>query len=305
MDRRPRRAPGDRRPIASRRRPEWSPLGVLAARVRNAIDPTAPETELAFSYPPGRLATESTLGIAEDVVKRFGSSSNAEGVVYSGLEALRQSRRSTPGYGAEADAPVVVAAARDHPAGDDLLSEYIELHASNPYTSYRDRSLWVILQAVACLPNPNQALAHALRLCEGAFAPSNYWFAEALTPSVTARRGGDGAALLGDRRSQALDAASRLSARAQHPQPYGHHLDTSDQWSYHRRRLGAHAETIALSDNAIASSSSFRSPRSRPSTRSCRVPTRCPRKPPWCACRIQPSSRSSRHGCPHESWAAT
>ena len=164
------------------------PLGVLGARVRSAIDPSVPPPELVYSYGHNTLDDWSSIKLAAEVIERFGSSS-AEGVVYSGLAALRESRRSTPSYGTELDAPVVVAAARDVGEGDALLEQYIGLHSANPYASYRDRSLWVILGAVACLPDADQALRHAIRLCEGAFAPSPVRFVEALYLSVANRPG--------------------------------------------------------------------------------------------------------------------
>ena len=141
---------------------------------------------------------------------------------------------------------MLVAAARDDRQGEELLTAYIDLQATNPYDVYRERSLWAVLGAVACLPHPEQALHHLIRLAEGAFAPSPVRFAEALPVSLLARRvlaGGSSADLL-NAGEWAVQEADELSA-----------VRTSDRWSHHRRRLAAHAEAAALlGDRAAAES---------------------------------------------------
>ena len=260
-------------------------LGVFAARVRDAVDPPETETELAFvaaGATRNGIDAQDSGGCRQTVQVQ----QQREGVVYSGLEAFRRSRRSTPGYGTRRTAPVTVAAARDHAAGDDLLSEYTNGPCVESDTSYRDRSLWVILQAVACLPNPNQALACSAvvrrRICA-----ANQWFAEALSPSVTTRRGGDGAALPGTPSRATMPRTATVAARGSIP----------DQSTTPRpghpgpmvvsppRALGA----TRCKNNGHLRTTQYlyrtaRRVRARRTGHSRVAEPRDPRKPPWCAC---------------------
>ncbi|HJV09412.1 MAG TPA: NACHT domain-containing protein, partial [Acidimicrobiales bacterium] len=60
-----------------------------------------------------------------------------------------------PVYRAETEGPLLVSFAAASPGpGADLLRDYISLHAANPYTQYRNRSLWAVLQSVAHHPDP-------------------------------------------------------------------------------------------------------------------------------------------------------
>src|SRR6266536_754485 len=53
------------------------------------------------------------------------------------------------GYAANFDGPILVNIAREHgPEGTELVDQYVDAHAGYNYVEYRNRSLWMVLQAV-------------------------------------------------------------------------------------------------------------------------------------------------------------
>jgi hypothetical protein len=87
---------------------------------------------------------------------------------------------------------------------------------------------------VCCLPDARQALRHAIRVTEAAFAPSLVRFAE--FASLAALAGTGELVTLGELRADAAARAAAVAGRREH----------GDQWGHHLRRLAAHAEVSAV-----------------------------------------------------------
>jgi hypothetical protein len=154
--------------------------------------------------PPDAMVVEAILERrggsmdSEGVAEVLGRGPNAEMLLVSGLAGLGD---EAPLYLAEADAPVLVAAAAADPAlFTPRLLDYVALHAENRYAFYRNRSLWVIL--LTALRHPDDAWTRDLaeRLCLAALAGGGADFREMLGMVVEARATADGAPLGGGRR---------------------------------------------------------------------------------------------------------
>jgi hypothetical protein len=222
----------------------WDPLPMLLERVAWRLGERPGEPELRIPYPPFALPAPPPPRVAQQIVARMGGATDPETQI-TGLQAVAERSRvqsdATPAYAAESDAPPLVAFAAAHPdPGDDVLTRYIRVHASNPYAEYRNRSLWGILGAVACHPDAMQARTFVSTLAEAALAPAPVAFREGPRLAMEALRArvGDAGALerFESRVTQARTAAGELSAsRLQ-----------ADSWGYHCRRLAVVAETEAL-----------------------------------------------------------
>lgn len=225
------------------------PLDLLLGRVRATLGDT-PEATFSFWYRPGMLLAGSNREEARAAVDRLGGLPFSDRLI-SGLPPVRDFTQANEAgiYLAETDAPHLVAFARDHPdEGDRWLSAYIDLHASNPYAVYRNRSLLSVLAAVCCLPDAAQARKHAVHLAVGAFASSPVRFAEYAALAALAQQ-----ARLGDTAARASLEQLRHQAEADAAQLTSTRED-ADRWGHHGRRLAAHAEVahVVLGDTATA-----------------------------------------------------
>jgi hypothetical protein len=162
------------------------------------------------------------------------------------VSGLRDPRSYTPdnesgAYLAEDEAPWLVAYARDDPEeGEAWLESYIAVQAANPYALYRNRALWSVLAAVACLPDATQALRYAVRVTQAAFAPSAVRFTEFARLATVAGSGATTAVVKA--RSAALQGAAAVAGLG----------ELGDQWGHHVRRLAAHAEVAVVLDDRDA-----------------------------------------------------
>lgn len=162
-------------------------------------------------------------------------------------------------FGVEVEMPILVAAAAAHPGpGDELLDQYIELQGANPYSDYRNRSLAVLLEGVAKLPNPWQARRQTVHVVECALNPSPVQFCDFLELRVEGRKRQKGGSpgkrflrLATELESQAIathagGASNPYATSHQAVRPY--HASSpspNDLWSFLRRRMAAAAETLA------------------------------------------------------------
>jgi hypothetical protein len=138
------------------------------------------------------------------------------------------------------EAPYLVAFTNSQPQlGSELLYQYINTHAANPYSEYRDRALQGILGPMLCLKEPYQVLEGLQVLLDGAFRPGGVPYREPLmivAEGLLARSGEKSAkARFDQRRVEAL-------TRAQSLRPERNQADT---WGHHCRRLALLAETYA------------------------------------------------------------
>lgn len=239
-------APGHARELMARLTadvPPWDSIPLLTERVRRWLAGTRNlEPDLRLPYPPFELPEPPPEEDASLTVTRMGGVTDP-----SGFEAVERLGRPVPGhdegraYIAERDSPGLLAFAAAHPdSGAALLSDYIAIHAANPYAEYRNRSLWAILGAACAHPDPAAARDLVRRLTEGALAPPAVEFREGLRVTIAALRaaaGEPGALVRFEALAQeAIDATAGLYDRRWR----------SDAWGHHCRRLAALAEAEAV-----------------------------------------------------------
>jgi hypothetical protein len=223
--------------------PSWEPIPLLTERVRRWLaGARGLEPDLPLPYPPFALPQPPSEEDAGLIVRRTGGSTDV-----SGFEAVERLGRPYPGhdearaYLAERDSPALVAFATAHPdPGAGLLSDYVAIHAANPYAEYRNRSLWAILSAACAHPDPTVARDLSRRLVEAALAPSAVAFREGLGVTIAALKAAAGEARAVAHfealKHEAVDATHRLFDRRWR----------SDSWGHHCRRLAALAEAEAV-----------------------------------------------------------
>jgi hypothetical protein len=223
--------------------PSWEPIPLLTKRVRQWLAGARDfEPNLPLPYPPFALPQPPSEEEAGLIVRRMGGSTDV-----SGFEAVERLGRPSPGhdearaYLAERDSPGLVAFATAHPdPGASLLSDYVAIHAANPYSEYRNRSLWAILSAACAHPDPTVARDLARRLVEAALVPPAVAFREGLRVTIAALKAASGEAKAVARfetlKHEAVDATHRLFDRRWR----------SDSWGHHCRRLAALAEAEAV-----------------------------------------------------------
>lgn len=239
-------APADAEALLARRAGDvapWPPIPLLDRRVRRWLSGKhGRQNGLSIPYPPSKLPAAPWEEEASVIVTSMGGA-----VEPYGHEAVEQLGRPIPGEGdearayvAERDSPALVAFAVEHPdPGVGLLSDYIGIHAANPYAEYRNRSLWAILGAASAHPDPVAARDFARQLVSAALAPPPVAFREGLGVTILALRAAadePGAlARFEQLEQEAAEAIARLEERRW----------MSDSWGHHCRRLAALAEAEA------------------------------------------------------------
>lgn len=216
------------------------PLPLLLARIE-ASSGEGPTPELRLPYPPFALPPPPPVEIAQHLVNRMGGATDPN-MQYSGIETLHQATGTdaTPVYIAESDSPVLVAYAVARPGeGNALLQQYIAIHAGNPYSDYRNRSLWGILAAALCHPDDYAARDCARLLVTAALAPTPVRFREALRVTVIGLRARAGVRGASEELETLVEQAREAAAVLEQVR------SLSDSWGHHTRRLAALAETHA------------------------------------------------------------
>jgi len=222
----------------------WEPLPMLLERVQWTLGERPEEPELRLPYEPFSLPPVPPAPVARQIVARMGGATDPETQV-SGLRGLAEGHMAqgdaAPVYVAESDAPALVAFAAQQPhEGDELLQRYISIHASNPYTEYRNRSLWGILGAAACHPDPWQARLLVTMLAQAALAPAPVAFREGLHVAIEPFRARAG-------NTHAMPRFELLVIEATNAAADLHAARTEgDAWGNHARRLAMLAETLAV-----------------------------------------------------------
>lgn len=218
-------------------------LHVLRERVMADLERRSPN-EPPPAYRPESLPEGVHEDTAAALVDRLGG---RIGENISGLGALHTTEGIA--YLAEREVPYLVAFANNQPQlGLRLLHKYVDAHAANPYSEYRDRALQSILGPVLCLKEPQQPLEFLQVLLDGAFRPGGVPYREPLlvaTGALRARSGEKSAqASLDRRREEVLSRTRDLGiGRAE-----------ADMWGHHCRRLALLAEAYAVAlDDTLTS----------------------------------------------------
>jgi hypothetical protein len=211
-----------------------APLDLLLARVEAAL-----RKEPAFAF----ASNESgPLEIARQLVLRLtGQAFDHELLISSGLGIESSQGQSeliqADHYAASLDGPILVAIAREH--GDDgtiVLDEYIAAHAGYNYVHYRNRSLWVLLQAVLTHhPEQHWVRDRLERILEAALEGGGVSPTRIAPVFAAALCAGDDAPVAGFR-MQVLAAIDKL----------GNRRGANDSFAIHRRRLIGLVEVEAL-----------------------------------------------------------
>lgn len=209
------------------------PLPVLLERVNAAL---GHQSRFAFEPQPA-LSIE----VARELVKRvsgqtfdreFLSSINPS-LLSIGQLGPQSEMIDQRGYAAGSDAPIVVNIAREQGTeGTALVDEYIDAHAGYNYVEYRNRSLWIVLQAVLRHhPDQNWVKERLRRVLVAALTGGGVDFCEMLPVTAALLREqaikGDGRPALDSWCSSALGAADGLQSRR----------GANDSWGNHKRRL--------------------------------------------------------------------
>jgi len=156
-------------------------------------------------------------------------------------------------FAAATDGPVLVNMARERgPEGTALLDEYIDAHAGYSYVAYRNRSLWMLLQAVLRHhPDHLWVRDRLKRVLVAALSGGVLEFAEMLplvaSLLVAKARTGRGTSVVDDFAKTAQEQLGQLRARR----------GANDTWSVHKRRLILlmEAEALGLGETATAQNS--------------------------------------------------
>ena len=206
----------------------------LLAWVRRAPDGT-PDDLRPSSGGPG-------LDYISAILQRAGGAEMVEGLEPLDLGQLA-SGNDAAGYIAERDGPDLVAFARLDPAENtQYLERYIEIHAANGYTYYRNRSLWALLQPILEFPDGSWVRAMVQRIATAALRSASVGvdfeqFLPLTIPALIAHRGDGHARTQVERaRQQLMDETTALRPRE----------GRTDSWSHYQRRAGALAEVFAF-----------------------------------------------------------
>ncbi len=236
-----------------------STLDLLLARLNTTLEggplpgvglPEAPSAELAREL----VARMSGEGADAELLTAHGFNPLSAGTGAGGPGEMI----SATGYLAEHDGPLLMAFAAAHPQeGDVYFRQYLDAHTSYNYVQYRNRSLWLLLNAVLRHPDQKWVRAMVAEMAAAALAGSTLEFQECLPLTILALQAlaqKPGALQeLEARRGQAVADTDRLqSGRRQ-----------GDTWGSHKRRLvalaqtfsrllGRHAEAAELLDKALS-----------------------------------------------------
>jgi hypothetical protein len=219
--------------------PKREPLPLLRDRLNAALNDTPTfsfEQQDALFLEIGQALVKRISG--QDFDRELLSVVNPSLITRLGPQSEMISQRH---YAASHDAPILVNIARElGPEGTVLVDEYIEAHAGYNYVVYRNKSLWIVLQAIL-RHHPDQAWVKTRlrQILVTALSGGGVEFSEMLpltiiTLSEMARD--DSHSKLDMYRTTALEGAKTLNASR----------GTNDSWGNHKRRLTALMELYEL-----------------------------------------------------------
>jgi len=242
----PRESAGEARSLVERVRDglvDRHPLPLLVERVLASLDdrPFAPDP-LPAPPPEGEvraivaqlggmdLEQRPTLmveGMAEGMAETMHPDQLAE-MVAAHEEVASQS---------ELEAPLLVSFALACPEpGDGIFGDYLRIHASNAYVTYRNRALWGILRSAVLHPDPDWVARVLTQLSGAALAGGNPEFAECLPNARWAVEAVADPADFFAECEGTIQSALELSPER----------GEGDSWGAHKRRLAVKAECLAL-----------------------------------------------------------
>jgi AAA ATPase domain/Effector-associated domain 1 len=212
-------------------RPSNEPLATLHDWVKAALKQTPPtpvQAQDQLELHPSEVEIRA-------IVERMQGSGNAELLQQGQFATLGVSEL---GYLTRIDGPKLVAFAQDQPAqGSVYLEQYVAMHAGYGYAYYRNRSLWILLDAIVRHPSADWVRDMAVRLATVALTGSRTDFREALPIAVQAlqaRIGGD-QTKFNTQLQDSLQEANKL--RDSHRQ--------GDLIGLYKRRLSARSEALS------------------------------------------------------------
>lgn len=241
---------------------QFETLGMFHARVRETFGKNGVWDRAADSLPPpsevaALLVIERMGGLVDPSGIEMLVGSRSEVDIQRGMELLSSSqapygnlldRKFAGGpeegalYLAAQDGPILTSyAVADREKGTEQLKKYLAIHAGNSYATYRNRSLWFILDSVLRHPDNRWAQEMAETVLGMALAGGNREFAEGVPITLLgllADAGAGGA-------SKNFKAFVEWALVA--PRLLSHNSDTEgDSWGTHRRRFASLAETMHI-----------------------------------------------------------
>ena len=200
-------------------------------------------------YYPSESQPAESLEVARELVKRVSGQDFDKELLYSINPSLIAVTQPGPdpemlaqrGYAAALDVPILVNVAREQGVeGTRLVDEYIDAHVGYTYVEYRNRSLWIVLQAIL-RHHPDQGWVkdRLRRLLVAALTGGGVDFREMLplTAALILEQAIKGNVRQGLDiwRFDALRVADELKSRG-----------ANDSWGIHKRRLTGFMELYYL-----------------------------------------------------------
>ncbi|HEY0071408.1 MAG TPA: hypothetical protein VGE04_15695, partial [Chloroflexia bacterium] len=214
-------------------RPHGEPLGTLWDWVNADLNNTAPPQPALE-----RLPAIQEVRVAVERMKGSGDVELLGSAAAGGLPPAAE-LQGEQGYLAREDGPLLVAFAFAQPQeGNEYFDQYVAMHTGYSYTYYRQRSLWLLLDAVVRHPSAEWVRGAVEKLVVSALAGSRSDFREALPITIRALQ----ARQTG--RAQELDTYIGMALARAEELTWGGR-GTGDVTGEHKRRLAAIAEALA------------------------------------------------------------
>ena len=137
----------------------------------------------------------------------------------------------------EFEAPQLVSFALACPdPGEDIFRNYVRIHASNAYVTYRNRALWGILRSVVRHPDAEWVARSLQQLSGAALAGGNPEFEECLGNARWAVAA----------KNEPADFVEECETTVQFAEQLNPGRGEGDSWGAHKRRLAVKAECLVL-----------------------------------------------------------
>ena len=192
------------------------------------------------------------------ILQRAGGAETVQGMEPINVNALASGvTNDASAFIADQDGPILVAFARLDPlANTQSLERYIEIHASNRYRYYRNRSLWALLKWVLAYPDAQWVRSIVQNIVGAALTVTQIDFEEFLPLAVLGHKARSGDQAAADKleafRQRLFQEAAALGAGAATSAPPPSSAtppsgnQPGDSWSHYQRRACALAEVYVL-----------------------------------------------------------
>ncbi len=192
--------------------------------------------------PPGlrEISGGPELVYVSTILQRAGGAEKLEGLEPLNYED-RVSGTDATGFIVDRDGPDLVAFAKlDPEVNTQYLERYIDIHASNRYAHYRNRSLWMLLRPILEFPDPSWVRRLVQRIVTAALTGTSVTFEEFLPLVVRGVRAHEGNLRATTELENARQRLIRDTAALRPDE------GRTDSWSHYHRRAAALGEICAI-----------------------------------------------------------